>query len=214
MDINWYGQALVRLKGKTATVIIDPFSPEFTGLKLPKDLSANVVLKTHDHQDHSNIEAVSGDPIKITGPGEYDTKGVAVVGIGVFHDKSQGSERGKNTMYNIHIDGLNVVHAGDLGHTLTQEQIDEIGLTDILLIPVGGVYTINAKEAVEVVAQLEPRIIIPIHYGGVPGLKFPLDPLDNFLKEMGAEGLTPQPKLSVTKDKLPDEPQVVVLSIS
>lgn len=211
MDIYWYGQALFKLKGKLASVVIDPFDPEFVGLKLPKDLTADIAISTHDHKDHSNLAAVTGGPVLITGPGEYEIKGVAVTGVSVFHDASEGSERGKNTVFNINIEGLNVVHLGDLGHVLTETQVQDIGTVDILLIPVGGNFTIDAKVASEVVSQLEPRIIIPMHYG-MEGLKFTLDPVDNFLKEMGVENLEPQPKFVISKDKLPDEPQTVVLS--
>lgn len=213
MDIYWYGQACFKLKGKSATIIIDPFAPEFTGLKLPKDLEADVAIKTHDHEDHSNLKAVTGNPVEIIGPGEYEVKGVSINGVQVFHDKKEGAERGKNTIYNIQIDGLNVVHLGDLGHLLTEAQIQALGITDILLVPVGGTYTIDAKDAAEVVSQLEPKIIIPMHYG-YPGLKFPLMGVDNFLKEMGTENIEPATKLSITKDKLPEEPQVVVLNKS
>ncbi len=213
MDITWYGQACFKLKGKSATVVIDPFDPNFVGLKLPKDLSADVVLKTHDHADHNYFAGVSGDPVKISGPGEYEIKGVAINGVGVYHDKQNGEERGKNTVYNLSIDNLNVVHVGDLGHQFTQEQLEEIGNCDILMIPVGGVFTIDAKDAAEVIAQLEPSIIIPMHYY-LDGLKFQLDPVDKFLKEMGVEKVEPQPKLVITKDKLPEEPQVIVLSKS
>ena len=213
MDIYWYGQALFKLKGKNATIVVDPFDQAMIGLKLPKpaELEADAVLVTHSHGDHSFVEAVGGDPLKVLGPGEYEIKGVSINGISVFHDKTQGSERGKNTVYHIEMDGLDIVHVGDLGHTFTEEQIQEIGNTDILLIPVGSVYTINAKEAAEVVTQLEPKIIIPMHYGGLPGLKPPLEGVENFLKEMGAENVTPVVKLTITKDKLPEEPQVVVL---
>src|SRR4051812_46127607 len=103
MDIYWHGQALFRIKGKSVTVVIDPFDPEFVGLKLPKDLSADIVLKTHDHGDHNFLQGVSGSPVEITGPGDYDIKGVDIVGVGVFHDPQNGAERGKNTVYNIHI---------------------------------------------------------------------------------------------------------------
>lgn len=212
MDIIWYGQACFKLKGKNTSIIIDPFDPEFTGLKLPKDMDADIVLKTHDHQDHNFFQALPTNPLEVTGPGEYESKGVSIVGVGVYHDDKKGEERGKNTIYNIQIDNLNIVHLGDLGHTLTEDQVQEIGVCDILLIPVGGTYTIDAKQASEVVAELEPRITIPMHYGGVPGLKFPLAEVSEFLKEMGTENLEPQNKLSITKDKLPEEPQVVLLS--
>ncbi|MBI3109867.1 MBL fold metallo-hydrolase [Candidatus Daviesbacteria bacterium] len=217
MDVYWLGQACFKLKGKFATVIIDPFDPDFTGLKLPKDLSADVVLSSHGHQDHNNTAAVlpTGEkPLVFTDPGEYEVKGVVITGISSFHDNLSGQERGKNTVFHLLFDSLNIVHLGDLGQLkLTEEQVAQIGQTDILLIPVGSVYTIDAKTAQEVAAQLEPKIIIPMHYK-IEGLKFELDGADKFLKEMGAEGVAPVPKLSITKEKLPEEPLVVVLSKS
>lgn len=204
---------MFKLKGKSASVFVDPYKSEFTGLKLPKDLSSNVALATHNHDDHNNLEAITDSVLKVTGPGEYEVNGVSMTGVSTFHDKENGSQRGRNTIYNINVDGLNIVHLGDLGHKLSEEQIEEIGATDILLVPVGSVYTIDAKTAADVVSQLEPKIVIPMHYG-LPGLKFELEPVENFLKEMGFDSAEPQPKLSITKDKLPDELQVVVLNKS
>lgn len=211
MDIYWYGQACFKLKGKTTSIIIDPYDPEFTGLKVPRDFEADIVIKTHDHKDHNNLSAVTGEPIRVEGPGEYEIKGASIVGVSVFHDNEQGTQRGGNTVYNIQLDGLNIVHLGDLGHKLSEEQVDQIGSCDILMVPVGGTFTIDATVAAEVVSQLEPQVIIPMHYM-VPGLKFPLDPVDNFLKEMGLESPEALNKLSITKDKLPPEPQVLVLN--
>ncbi|MBI2601103.1 MBL fold metallo-hydrolase [Candidatus Daviesbacteria bacterium] len=216
MDIYWLGQACFRLKGKNASVVIDPFDPDFTGLKLPKDFQADFALSTHSHQDHNNTSAVkttSGEQAMVfNGPGEYEVNGVVVTGIESFHDNLGGSERGKNVIFHLLFDNLNIVHLGDLGQDqLSEEQLAEIGQTDILLIPVGSVYTIDAKVAASIVSQLEPSIIIPMHYK-IEGLKFDLDPLDNFLKEMSLENIESLPKLSITKDKLPEEPQVVVLS--
>lgn len=217
MDIYWGGQALFRLKGKNATVAIDPYSPEFTGLKLPKDLSADVVLISHGHEDHSNASAVtpglSGAAAMVfKEPGEYEVAGVVITGVESFHDNSQGSQRGKNIIFHIMMDGLNIVHLGDLGQTeLTEAQLNQIGEVDILLAPVGSVYTIDGKGAASIAAALEPKIIVPMHYK-IEGLKFELDGVEGFLKEMGAENALAQPKLSITKEKLPEEPMVVVLS--
>lgn len=212
MDIHWYGQACFKIKGKNTTIVIDPFDPEMVGLKLPKDLSGELLLVTHDHKDHAYIEGVNGEPQLIKGPGEYESHGIAIVGVQTYHDTENGAQRGKNTVYNLHIDGVNIVHLGDLGHTLTDEQVQEIGSTDILMIPVGGNYTIDAKLASEVVSQLEPRVIIPMHYK-LEGLKVEVGELAPFLKEMAVDENTPsQPKLAITKDKLPDEPQVIVLA--
>ncbi len=215
MDIYFYGQACFKLKGKTTSVVIDPYDPEFVGLKLPK-LEADIVLTTHTHEDHNNVSAVkteSGDtPFVIAGPGEYEKSGVAIVGVNSFHDASNGSERGRNTMYCVTIDEVKVAHLGDLGQEkLTDEQMEELGSVDVLLIPVGGTFTIDAKKAAAIVAQIEPKIIIPMHYL-LPGLKFQLDPADNFLKEMGIESKEEIAKLSISRDKIPEETQVVMLA--
>lgn len=218
MDIYWGGQAFFKIKGKNASVIIDPFDPEFTGLKSPKDLTADMVLLSHNHQDHnfsSSITTQSGArPMVFADCGEYEINGIIATGISSFHDDSQGVQRGKNIIYHLMVDGLNIVHLGDLGQSkLTEEQISAIGAVDILLIPVGSTYTIDAKTAAGIVSQLEPKIIIPMHYK-IEGLKFDLEDCGQFLKEMGAESAMPIPKLSMTKDKLPEEPMVVVLSKS
>lgn len=214
MDIYWLGQSCFKIKGKSATLVIDPFDPEFTGLKLPKDLDAQVVLSTHSHKDHNNIGAVSGSPMVIAGPGEYEVAGVSVEGVSTFHDSVAGVEKGINTIYHMLIDGINIVHLGDLGHKLTENQLGKIDNTDILMIPVGGKFSLDSELAVEVVAQLEPKIVIPMHYQ-IPELKIEgLETVDLFLKEMGSENAETQPKLSITRDKLPDTTTVVVLSKS
>lgn len=216
MDIYWGGQALFRIKGKNATVIIDPYDPQFTGIKLPKDLQADITLISHDHKDHNFSQVIvnpKGDKAMVFNqPGEYEVLGAVITAISSYHDNTNGSERGKNIIFHLSIDNLDIVHLGDLGQSkLTEEQVAQIGQTDILLVPVGGVYTIDAKLASDIVSQLEPKIIIPMHYK-IEGLKFDLESVDHFLKEMGAEGVTAAPKLSITKEKLPDEPMVVVLN--
>lgn len=218
MDIYWLGQACIKLKGKNATILIDPYDPDMLGLKLPKDLSADMVLVTHDHPDHNHSSVTAGisqsKPMVFSEPGEYEVAGVVATGVASFHDDTNGSERGANTIFQLMFDRLNLVHLGDLGQTkLTEEQIAQIGGVDILFVPVGGKYTIDSKGAAGVVSQLEPKIIIPIHYQ-IEGLKVELDGVENFLKEMGAEGVVPVPKLSITKEKLPEEPLVVVLTKS
>lgn len=216
MDIYWGGQAMFRLKGKTISVVLDPFDPDFVGVKFPRDWQADIVLSSHEHQDHNstaNIKTPTGSiPIVFKDPGEYEVGGVVVTGISSFHDNTNGSERGLNTIFHLMFDNLNIVHLGDLGQSrLTEEQITQIGEIDILLVPVGSVYTIDGKTACEIVSQLEPKIIIPMHYF-IEGLKFQLESVDKFLKEIGAENAAAMPKLSITKEKLPEESQVVVLS--
>ncbi len=211
MEVIWYGHASFKIKGKTGSVIIDPFDPEVVGLKLPRDLSADIAIKTHDHPDHNKMDLIKDAQLVIQGPGEYEYNGIAVTGVASYHDTKTGEERGKNTIYNIEVDGVNVVHLGDIGHILSEDQVADIGNTDILLIPIGGTFTIESKAASEIISQLEPKIVIPMHYK-IEGLKFELETPEKFLKEMGAENIEPVNKLTITKDKLPDELQVVVLS--
>ncbi|MBI2327356.1 MBL fold metallo-hydrolase [Candidatus Curtissbacteria bacterium] len=213
VDIWWWGQACFRVKGKNTAVVFDPYDPNFTGLPKFK-AEADIVCISHSHQDHNFAEAVtsdSGNPFVISGPGEYEKSGVNIVGIASFHDDEEGAKRGKNTIYNMAIDGVNVVHLGDFGQKkLTQEQVEQLSNCDVLLIPVGSVYTISGKEAGDIIAQIEPKIIVPMHYK-IDGLKFDLDPVSVFLSAMGKEKLEPQAKLSISFERLPSEPEVVLL---
>lgn len=212
MEISWFGQAAFKLKGKGATVIVDPFDPTI-GLKWPK-VEADIVAVTHDHPDHNNTVGVSGASYIAAGPGEYEIKGIAFTGVASWHDNKEGAERGRNTIYVFNIDGVRICHLGDLGqHQLTEAQLEGVGDVDVLLIPVGGVFTISAAEAAKIVAELEPKIIIPMHYK-IPGLNIELEPAEHFLKEMGKENVESLPKLIVSSDKLPEEAQVVVLEAS
>lgn len=206
----------MRVKGKSATVVFDPYDSTFTGLANLK-LQADIVCVTHDHGDHNNVSAVSAveegkNPFVISGPGEYEISGVNVVGVSSFHDDKEGAERGKNTIFQVTVDEINLVHLGDLGQKkLSEEQVEILSGCDVLFIPVGGVYTISGKEAPDVISQIEPKIIVPIHYK-LEGLKFPLEDVSIFLTAMGREKLEPVPKLSVSFDKLPEEPEVVLLA--
>jgi L-ascorbate metabolism protein UlaG (beta-lactamase superfamily) len=208
MEITWLGHSCFRLKGKQATVVTDPFSPDL-GYP-PLKLNARIVTVSHQHPGHSCVEGVAGNPHQVTGPGEYEISNVLIIGVATKHDKDNGRQRGKNTAYLIEIDDIAVCHLGDLGHTLSDEQIEELGKVDVLMVPVGGVSTINAATAAEVVRQLEPNIVIPMHYQ-TPALKRELEPVTTFLKEIGAHDITPQPKLSIVKTSLPQGPQIVLL---
>lgn len=211
MEVKYLGHSGFRIKGKKTILVTDPYDP-YIGFEMPK-VSADIVTISHDHKDHNNVAAVGKttrrEPFIISGPGEYEILGVSVFGVSSFHDTKRGAERGKNTIYVINIDGMRLVHLGDLGHKLDDKQIEEVNGADILFIPVGGTYTIDTRMAVEVIGQIQPKIIIPMHYK-VPGLVFDLAPVDEFLKEMGVE-VKPAPKLTISKDKLPEERAVVVL---
>ena len=202
------GHSCFYLKGKQATVITDPFSPTL-GYSLGKS-TARIVTVSHRHPGHSYIQGIGGSPHPVTGPGEYEIGNVIIIGIATFHDKDSGRLRGKNTVYYIDIDDIAICHLGDLGHALTNEQVEELGKIDVLLVPVGGVSTINASTAAEVVRQLEPNVVIPMHYK-TPALSRELEPVEPFLKEIGAHDITPQAKLSLTRNNLPLTTQVTLL---
>lgn len=214
MVITWLGQSCFKIQDKIGpegvTVVTDPFSKEI-GLKVP-NFEADIITVSHQHHDHNNTSALRGNPFIVDCAGEYDYKGVLIEGIDAYHDDKSGAERGNNIMYRFEIDDISVAHLGDLGHTLSDAQLEKLVGTDVLLIPVGGTYTIDAKKAVEVIAQIEPRIIIPMHYK-VKDLKVDIDPVDKFIKEIG---LTPvmEEKLKISKKDLPQEDmELVILSI-
>ncbi len=210
MEITWLGHSCFRLKGKDVTVLTDPYVKDI-GYSLGRP-QADIVTVSHDHHDHNHVPGVGGDPKVVKGPGEYEIKNVFIKGISTFHDAEGGKARGRNTVFTITLDDVVVCHLGDLGHPLTQAQAEEIDTVDVLLVPVGGFYTINATQAAEVVSLLEPKIVIPMHYQTEAlTLRQTLDTVDKFITEMGGKSVTPQPKLVVMRNTLPEETQVVVL---
>jgi L-ascorbate metabolism protein UlaG (beta-lactamase superfamily) len=208
MEITWLGHSCFRIKGRQATIITDPYSPDL-GYSLGKH-TARIVTVSHQHPGHSYIQGIGGAPKPITGPGEYEVSGVLIIGIGTYHDAEKGKKRGKNTIYLMEVDEVAVCHLGDLGHVLTSEQVEQIDNVDVLLLPVGGTSTINAATAAELVRQLEPSAVVPMHYK-TQALKKELAPVDRFLREMGLKEVTSQPKLSFTRASLPPSTQVFLL---
>lgn len=186
MDITYLGHSSFRLRGKNATVVTDPYNSDIVGLKFPKHIEADIVTVSHEHKDHSTLLSIEGNPYIINGPGEYEVKGVGVVG----HATNQ------NTIYRIEIDGVAIVHLGRLDRTLTTAEVDELDGVHILMIP------IDVTQAVAVINEIEPSIVIPMQYEK--------SQLDAFLKEIGKE-VVPQAKLTISKDKMPEVMQVVVL---
>ncbi len=214
MEITYLGHASFKIKAKDMVIVTDPYDSEEVGLKFPAHVTAQIVTLSHDHFDHSRIKAIEGTPLVLTNPGDYESGGCDVVGFLTYHDAKQGSERGSNTVFKITVEGLTIVHLGDIGHVLSEELIEEIGDVDILMVPVGGTYTVDARGAKEIISQIEPKITIPMHYQVpelVDSLKNNLAPLSQFLKEIGKEGVEPQDKLVVKVGSLPEEPQIVVL---
>ncbi|HLG79329.1 MAG TPA: MBL fold metallo-hydrolase [Ktedonobacteraceae bacterium] len=213
MEISWFGHSCFQLRGKNVTLITDPYTgqPDSSqeGLARLAKSNASIVTVSHDHPGHNNVQGVGGKPRVVRGPGEYEISDVLITGVASYHDNKQGKERGRNTIYIIHMDELVICHLGALGHSLQKEQLEEVADADVLLLPIGD--NMNASLAAEIISQVEPRIVIPMNYQPQSGDD--PDPLRTFWREMGIEAITPQPKLTVTKNSLPARMQVVLLSI-
>ena len=224
MTITWYGHSCFRIEvpirsiadprlaqpvgTKGVSILIDPFSKEI-GLR-PHKIKDDLVLVTHHHADHDNVGEANPEAFIIDGPGEYEKQGIQVRGISSFHDKVGGKERGPNTIYVVKVEDMAICHLGDLGQDkLDDKQVEEIGDIDVLMVPVGGNYTIDAKEATSVVGQIEPKIVIPMHYK-IKDLTVEVSGPDKFLKEIG---LSPEKvdKLKIAKKNLPVEETKLVM---
>ena len=209
MDVTWLGHGCFRLRGRGAAVVTDPYPPTI-GLKLSR-MDADLITVSHEHDDHTYTQVVRDGAYEVHGPGEYEVAGVSVIGLPTYHDAEKGAKEGRNTVYLIEMDDVRICHLGDLGHKLDDAEAEAVASPDVLLVPVGGRTTMNGEQAAEVVRQLEPRFVVPMHYS-IPGLKLQLDPVDRFLKEMGVTASEPQPKLSVQKSSVTEyETKVVVL---
>lgn len=209
MVITWYGQSCFKIQSGELVIVIDPFSKDL-GLTPPR-FRSDILLVTHEHYDHANTESLSGEPFLISGPGEYEVKGVYIRGVETYHDTSQGRKFGMNTAYRIECEEITLLHLGDFGEeTVRDKTLEEIGDVDVLMIPVGGTYTIDAEEAAKIVKQIEPRFVIPMHYK-IPGLKISLESAELFLKEMGAGKTQAQEKFTLKKKDISEEEKTEVM---
>lgn len=218
ITFEWHGLSCFSIEARNgdscANLVTDPFGPE-TGLKLPRNLSGDVVTVSHEHPSHDFLDGVKTVGEKklfvIKTPGEYEVGGLFIYGVSAPHDAKEGKERGMTTLYRYEVGDLSVAHLGDLGTGILDAQREALEDIDILLIPVGGETVLSAKAAVEIVTQLSPRIVIPMHYA-VPGLKAKSDPVEKFLKEIAASNPERVAKFKAIKKDLPaEETKVVVL---
>jgi L-ascorbate metabolism protein UlaG (beta-lactamase superfamily) len=207
MEITWYGRACFRLKGREATVITDPCPPS-TGFVAGKH-DVDLLTISHAHPDHAYTRSITAG-LTLTRPGEYEYRDLLVTGVRAFHDGERGQQRGENMIFAVEIDGVHVCHLGDLGHLLSEEQLAELGPIDVLLVPVGGNFTISPAEAAEVVAQVSPKIVIPMHFA-TDGASADLLGPERFLHELAVSEPIRQPKAVVHASSLPEESQVVLL---
>lgn len=212
MEIKWYGQSCFRVKDNDKIIVFDPFSNDI-GLTLPK-LIADIILVSHNHHDHNNVVAIISEdnkkPFIVASPGEYEVSGVYIHGISSFHDKKEGEERGQNTIYVVNFNGIKICHLGDLGTPLSNGNLEALGEIDILFVPVGGKYTINIKEVMEVINQIDPKIIIPMHYK-IPGLNIDIDGIENFAKQFKISSPEGQDFLKINKVDLPAKEREAII---
>lgn len=196
---------------KGTRILTDPYETS-EGLKHSQiKETADIVTVSHEHGDHNNVAAVAGKP-KIVKTSE-SVKGINIKAVETAHDDKGGSQRGKNRVFCFNIDGINVCHAGDLGHELSADQVKAIGKVDVLMIPVGGLFTIDAKTATKVCEQLKPKVIIPMHYK-TEKLHFPISDVEPFLKDKGNVTRSKESIIELKVGKLPSLAQIIVLKQS
>jgi L-ascorbate metabolism protein UlaG (beta-lactamase superfamily) len=216
VKVLWHGHSCFELQGKTVTVVTDPFKG--IGIPEPK-AAADVVLVSHGHRDHNNVKPVLGKDGEVLESfvGVKEVKGLTVKGVETFHDNSNGSRRGKNIVYTFGLDGVQFCHLGDLGHELTSSTVEDIGKLDVLFVPVGGFFTIGPETATKVCEELNPKIIMPMHYR-MPGLRARimfgfLKTADDFSKGKSNVERIQGSSINVDADTLPKETKIIILSL-
>ena len=208
MKIQWLGHACFLLVSEDGVrVLTDPFDAT-VGYPAPA-VAADIVTTSHQHSDHNYIQVVRGKFAVIDCAGETTLRGIGIKGIATYHDDTHGSQRGQNLLFRFTIDGLNVLHCGDLGHALTPEQVQAIGPVDVLIVPVGGHYTIDAATAVKVREQLNPALTIPMHFH-TPAINFPIATVDPFLQATGGGKQLGKMEIEVSRESLKEQGVIVL----
>jgi L-ascorbate metabolism protein UlaG (beta-lactamase superfamily) len=218
VDLSWLGHACFRLRGRDVTILTDPYEGADWGYP-PLAASANVVTISNDHPHHAGLSGIDGKPRVLRGPGEYEIGGALIWGVRTRRRKDPDGTSGvtaRNTAFVIQLEELTVAHLGDLSDApLSDEELARLKDADVLLVPVGGNCTINATQAAQVVSQIEPKLIVPMHYATEETRgHLTLDDIARFCKELGASEATPRPRLTITPTSLPSEPTVVLLEKS
>lgn len=206
MKIRWRGHASFFIETGGVSIITDPFNKEL-GYPLSSE-KADIITISHEHWDHNASETVEGDPQIIRGSGEFKVKDLLIKGIKSYHDKNEGKDRGSNTIYKICSEGISLLHLGDLGHILSPDQLKEIGYVDLLLLPVGGTFTIDAAEAEQIVESLKPKVVIPMHFN-TPHLSFELAPVEDFTSRY--EKVIKKAFVEIYKEDLTGEMKIIIL---
>jgi L-ascorbate metabolism protein UlaG (beta-lactamase superfamily) len=211
MKIKWLGHACFLITSNGGVrIITDPYAVGGGIQYAPVAEAADVVTVSHDHGDHSNVSAVQGRPEVIRGSGKKAARGIQFKGIATSHDASQGTQRGSNTVFCFTIDDLKLCHLGDLGHVLSPGQVTQIGGVDILFVPVGGFFTVDATVASQVCDQLKPRVTIPMHFK-TPKCAYPIASVEDFLKGKKNVRKIAGSEVGFEREKLPAATEIVLL---
>jgi L-ascorbate metabolism protein UlaG (beta-lactamase superfamily) len=211
MRVKWLGHAcfLITTKGGLR-LITDPYAVGGGINYSPIRETADVVVVSHGHDDHSNVSAVQGKPEVIRGSGKKTAKSIQFKGVATSHDASQGQQRGTNTVFCFTMDDIKLCHLGDLGHVLSPEQVSEIGAVDILFVPVGGLFTIDASAASQVCDQLKPKVVIPMHFK-TPKCAYPIAGVEDFLKDKKNVRRVGDSEVDLERERLPVASEIVLL---
>ena len=214
MDITWYGNSCFRIIERgMAAVVTDPYDPEIIGFDYGK-LRADVVTISCDRPEHNFVKGIRSKAFEITGPGEYEIGGVFITGVQINGKNKKNEDGVSDIVYVMDYSGLTVAHLGELNSVPSQTEVEGLGEVHVALVPVGGETSLNAAKAAEVISLLEPRIVVPMHYG-TPENKLPLAPLSKFLKEMGLNQVETVDTLKLSSvNALPEETRVMVLDLT
>lgn len=213
MNLQWLGHSCFRLVESTGTVIItDPYDKSLVGYELPR-FNADVVTSSHNHEDHNNLKGVDGSPMYINRAGFFDIMGVQITSIPSYHDNIQGKKRGQNLIFKFRLDGIDVCHMGDIGEDCSAIITDKILPVNILLIPIGGLYTINPEQAKEYISILMPEIVIPMHYKTSDSLNN-IEKLDAFTKLFDESQITYSETsvMEFERDDFTGEPTKIIIA--
>ena len=217
MDLSWLGHACFRLRGRDVTILTDPYEADGWNYP-PLTAAANVVTISNDHPHHAGLSGVEGEPHVLRGPGEYEIGGALIWGVRTSRppDGVLPGATPKNTAFVIQLEDLTICHLGDLANApLNSDELTHIKDAHVLLVPVGGNCTINAQQAANIVAQVEPRLIVPMHYAtNETRGQLALDEVERFCKELGATEAAPRNRLSITPTSLPSEPTVALMEVA
>ena len=207
--VRWHGHSCFEISDEK-TIVIDPHDGTSIGIPPPK-VKGDIIVITHEHFDHNQARVVEKEN-SVRVKESKDIEGIKIEGIGAYHDKEEGRKRGEIKIFKIEVEGIKFCHMGDIGHIPDKETIKKIGKIDMLFIPVGGVFTVDAKEAMEIAKKVDTRIVVPMHYK-IEGLSLPIEPLEPFLEIAEFEVRYVANEIEMEKEDIPPEKEIWVFSL-